>query len=83
MLTLPVIVIETAGIQWSNRVQSWTLQVLHQIPEPHLWLNCWGWGLAENSSRVDVRLGLNLRCLLHRVSRLVLKHGIRMVRIME
>lgn len=78
MLTLPVMVIETADTPWEHRLihcvrrKSRALQILHQIPEPHLWLDCWGWRMAEHSSRVDVRLELSLGCLLHGVRAVII-----------
>lgn len=84
MLTLPVMIIETADTPWEHRLvhrlygKSWTLQILHKTPESHLWLNCWGWRLAEHCSRVDVRLDLSLGCLPHGVRAVnILKYGNR------
>lgn len=83
MLTLPVRVIETAGTPRGQRSahhvhrEPWTLQVLHQIPDPHLWRKCRGWRLEEHSSRVNIRLGLSLGCLLYRVNLLVRRLGAR------
>ena len=89
MLTLPVVVIETAatplehGLVYRVHRKSCRLQVVHKIPEPHLRLSRWCWRLAEHSSRVDVRLGFSWGCLLHRVSRLFLWQGVRTVRTLQ
>lgn len=83
MLTLPVRVIETAGTPRGQRSahhvhrEPWTLQVLHQTPDTHLWLKCRGWRLEEHSSRVNIRLDLSLGCLLYRVNLSVRRLGAR------
>lgn len=85
MLTLlGVMVIEIADSPWAHRLthcvhrKTWILQTLHQTPEPHLWLSCWGWRMAEHSSRVYVRLDLSLGGLLHGVRAvIILEYGNR------
>lgn len=72
MLTLPVMVIETADTPWEHRSahlesrKPWVLPMPHKTPqEPKIGLNCRAWRLGEHSSRIDVRLDLSLGCLLH------------------